>query len=389
MPFVTPKEIADKAVKAYPGFLKDWIRGEGGNYFPHTVRGVDRKFDPKNFSESIKADEKLQLGSLAKRGWGYTVNRKRTNKQSSGKNPYIESITIKKRGDFLRLAKKVDEFAATGRVVERVRAELPPLEGWLVKHVNTLHKHAEAIEGLIGVAQYFLKNPWPDCYLRQIPVPVDTKFIENHTPVLVQWLDALLPVTAYDPSEKKFAQRYGLRDGPPHQALRVLDPQLQQEIGLPFDELSLPLKFMATLSVQNATAVIVENDTNLFLLPAFPRGIGIRGNGNAVVLLERLKWLATNRILYWGDFDVDGFMILSRLRNLFPHTESIMMDFEKMPSLEKHLGGGNGKPAPPAPTNLTSGELAAFEFCSLHNYRLEQEKIPPDFVERAFADMRQ
>ena len=382
MPLVSPKEIVVKAQRAYPRFLKLWVCGKGKSFFPYLVRGVDLKFDPATFSESVNADEKLEEGAAM----GYTVNRERKKNRISGNNPYVTSITIEERNDLLRLANKVDEFTATSRVVERVRAELPQLEDWLVRHVNTLHRHAETVEGLIGVAKYFMNNPWPDCYLRQIPVPVDTKFIELHTPVLVQWLDLLLPVTAYDSSEKKFARRYGLRDGPPHQAMCVLDLQLQQEMGLPFDELSLPLKTMANLVVQNATAVIVENNTNLFLLPALPRGIGIRGNGYAVVLLERLKWLEGNRILYWGDFDVDGFIILSRLRNLFPHTESILMDRETVQSLGKHFGDGNNKPPPTTPTNLTPGELAAFEFCAQNNRRLEQEKIPQDFVERAFAE---
>ena len=373
MSFVTPEQIATKAKNAYPRFLKRWIQGEGEGFFKHPLR-VNLKPDPQDIPGTISASEKLASQSKAVRKWGYTVTYEQIRSRSLGDNPFPKQITIETADDLLRLAKKVDEFAATCLVVERVRAELPQLEDWLVKQVNTLHRHAETVEGLITVAKYFMNNPWPDCYLRQISVPVDTKFIELHTPVLVQWLDLLLPVTAYDSNEKKFARRYGLRDGPPHQAMRVLDPQLQQEMGLPFDELSLPLKTMSTLAVQNATAVIVENNTNLFLLPALPRGLGIRGNGYAVVLLERLKWLEANRILYWGDFDVDGFMILSRLRNLFPHTESILMDGEIVQSLEKHFGDGNNKPPPPSPTNLTPGERAAFEFCARNNRRLEQEK---------------
>ncbi len=385
MPLVSPEEIADKVEKAYPRFLKLWICGEGKDFFRHHLR-VNLKPDPQDIPGTIAASKKLASQSKAVRKWGYTVTYEQIRSRSLGNNPFPKEITIETPDDLLRLAKKVDEFAATRLVVERVRAELPQLEDWLVKHVNTLHRHAETIEGLIGVAKYFMNNPWPDCYLRQIPVPVDTKFIENHTPVLVQWLDLLLPATTYDSSEKKFARRYGLRDGQPHQAMRVLDPQLQQEMGLPFDELSLPLRTLATLSVENATALIVENDTNLFVLPAFPRGIGIRGKGNAVILLERLQWLATNRILYWGDVDVDGFMILSRLRNVFPHTESILMDYETVKALENYFGDGNSKPAPAAPTNLTPVELAAFEFCAQNNRRLEQEKIPQDVVERVFAE---
>ncbi len=383
MPLVSPKQIAAKAENAYPRFLKQWICGEGDRFFPHRLR-VGLSIDPKDPTGTIAACENLLTHSKAERGWGYTVHREQVRTRGFGNNLIPQAITVDTLDDLLRLVKKVNEFAATRRVVDRVRAELPQLEDWLVKHVRTLHRHVESIEGLIRVALYFLDNPWPDCYLRQIPVSVDTKFIEIHTPVLRQWLDLLLPSSAYDDSETKFARRYGLRDGRPHQALRLLDPQLQQELALPFDELSLPLKTIATLPVQQATALIVENDMNLFILPPFPRGIGIHGKGNAVILLERLKWLETNRILYWGDIDVDGFLILSRLRNLFPHVESVMMDHQTMQHHKKHFGDGNNS-TPPAPTNLTPEELAAFEYCSQHNRRLEQEKIPPAFVDQAIA----
>jgi len=383
MPFASPKQIVAKSKNAYPRFLKQWICGEDDSFFPHSLR-VKLAADPQNIPGTIAASQELLSHSKAVRKWGYTVHTEEIRTRDFGKNRFPKSITIDTRDDLLRLAKKVNEFAATCRVVQRVRDELPQLEAWLLKHVLTLHRHAESVDGLIGVAKYFIDHPWPDCFLRQIPVPVDTKFIEFHASVLRQWLDELLPESAYDASEIKFARRYGLRDGQPHQALRLLDPQLQRAIGLPFEELSLPLRTIATLPVEEATALIVENDMNLFILPPFPRGIGLHGKGNAVILLERLKWLKTNRIFYWGDIDVDGLLILSRLRNLFSHVESLMMDRETMRSNEAYAGTGNGT-TPTAPTNLTPGEQAAFEFCSQHNRRLEQEKIPLAFVDRTFA----
>ncbi len=100
--------------------------------------------------------------------------------------------------------------------------------------------------------------------------------------------------------------------------------------------------------------------------------------------LESLRWLETNRILYRGDIDVDGLLILSRLRNLFPHVESLMMDLDTFQRNKDHADKGNGT-TPPAPTNLTTSELAAFDFCARHNRRLEQEKVPQAFVDQAIA----
>ena len=88
------------------------------------------------------------------------------------------------------------------------------------------------------------------------------------------------------------------------------DRDLLPELDLPCDELSLPLRSLANLPIRKTTIVIVENRLNLLTLPALKRAIGIRGEGKAVTRLHRLNWLHDNRIIYWGDIDVDGFLIL-------------------------------------------------------------------------------
>ena len=156
------------------------------------------------------------------------------------------------------------------------------------------------------VAEFFITSPSPDCYARQIPVAVDTKFVERNAGTLRDWLDELLPDSAVDINEEKFERRFGLRDGEPHRGVRLLDRALTAEIPLPFGEASLPLRSIAVLPVERATVFIVENNLNLVTLPAFPRGIGIQGAGDAANRLECVKWLANNRVYYWGDIDVEG-----------------------------------------------------------------------------------
>ncbi len=201
--------------------------------------------------------------------------------------------------------------------------------------------------------------------------------------MLRQWLDALLPSSAIQPGETKFALRFGLRDGQPHTTIRTLDPELQAELGLPFDELSLSLWHLATLSVRRATVVIVENRLNLLTLPPMIRGIAIRGEGKAVTRLARLAWLADNYALYWGDIDVEGFQILSTLRSIFPCVRSILMTDGVLRDHSQLVAEGNGAVCS-EPPNLTDEERAAFRECLSHNMRLEQERLPQDYVDAAF-----
>jgi hypothetical protein len=87
--------------------------------------------------------------------------------------------------------------------------------------------------------------------------------------------------------------------------------------------------------------------------------------------------------LYWGDIDVEGFVILSRLRNLFPHVESVLMDMDAIRQHENILVEGSGAMIA-APTNLTAAEVEAFDYCLNGNRRLEQERISQPYVDRAF-----
>lgn len=384
MAFLTAEQIRARAARVYPRFLTQWISGSHEEFFPYRLR-VRFSVNPQDLKGTIQASEALLAGSKAVKGWGYTVHRERVRMRDFGHNPVPRSITIDTLDDLLRLVDKRAEFEATSRVVAEVRAALPQLSLWLETNVRTLHSLAGSITDLIAVTQYFIANPWPDCYARQIPVPVDTKFVERHWATLRQWLDRVLPSSAMDVNETKFARRFGLRDGQAHRAVRVLDPQLVTELGLPFDELLLPLRSTAALPVTDATVVIVENDLNLLTLPPIARGVGIRGEGNAVNRLEQLRWLGANRVLYWGDIDVDGFVILSRLRNLFPHVESVLMDKSTLHEHERFIIEGNNSSAS-QPTNLTPAEADAFRYCREHNRRLEQERILQPFIDDALIE---
>ena len=301
---ITPDEIATKANNAYRRYLKLWVQGEDRDFFPLRVP-ANLDLNKRDLAATIRAVGRLREKAKETRGWGYTVHWKQVRLRELGNNATPDRITIDTRDDLLKLADCVDDFANTSRSVERIRRDLPGLSDWLRANVRSVAAIAESIDGLIAVTEHFMRHPWPDCYARQFPVSVDTKFIDRNQAILRQWLDILLPASAVNVNENGFSSRFGLRDGQHHRAIRLLDRDLLGELHLPFDELSLPLRSLATLPVRNSTAIIVENRLNLFTLPAMARSVGIEGEGKAVTRLERLKWLHDNRIVYWGDIDVD------------------------------------------------------------------------------------
>ena len=215
-------------------------------------------------------------------------------------------------------------------------------------------------------------------------MPVDTKFIQKNERLLQHWLDKILPASAIAHDETGFSRRYGLRDGLPHHLIRVLDPALQSELGLPFDELSIPMRYLSALPVADCRVIIVENRTNLLTLPAIDRGIALGGVGDGVTRLRDISWLVDCDVVYWGDVDVDGLRILSNMRKILPGLKSMLMDDQALAQHENQMVDGNGKLLAPIGI-LTDSENAALAKCGKENLRLEQEKIPRDAVSAALS----
>lgn len=382
---ISPQEIGAKAARLYPRFLAAWARGEDGDFFPRRVP-AKLKLIKGDLVTTKAAIVRLREASKPQRGWGYRVQWQQRRTRDFGSNEVPVALWIETRDDLLRLAGRSDDFARAERVAARIRQQLPQLDPWVQGNPNQLASLDDKIDRLVAVAQYFMENPWPQCFLRELPLPgIDTKFIERNKGLLRQWLDQLLPDSAIQPGETDFNRRYGLLDGQ-HRTIRVLDPELKRELNLPFDELSLRLSDLATLSVSNVKVVIVENQTTLLTLPPLRRGIALGGIGSSVPLLRNLAWLADCPLYYWGDVDVAGFCILSALRSVLPQTQSRLMDAATLDRFARWVGAGKGAAMAPS-QNLTTGEAEAYERCLRDNLQLEQEKIPRSAVEEMFANL--
>lgn len=372
---ISPQDIRKKAENLYGEYLRSWVRGED-SFFPRPVP-VSRV---PNTDVAVAAQEvqTLRAGSKQVVGYGYSIDWEEINSRRFGRNQFPRRIFFETREDLLRVIGKQREFDSLAATVQFLRGQLPDLEPWIISNLRVLVSLEKEIPGLVAVAMFFRNTPRPDRFVRELPLPVDTKFIERNKGVLRQWLDRLLPPDSILADEEHFERRFGLRYAEPDFFLRFLDSTLQAKLGFPCTSLSLPLSALSSLYVTKAGVIIVENRINLLTLPGVKGCIGLGGLGRAVTLLRYVPWLARCQIRYWGDIDVDGFEILSCVRTLFPQTTSVLMD---KAVLESHRGlsvAGNGRTVA-APANLTEAERAAFDVCVTENLRIEQERLPsPD-----------
>lgn len=121
-------------------------------------------------------------------------------------------------------------------------------------------------------------------------------------------------------------------------------------------------------------------------LPALENSFALFGSGYAIQTLKSVKWLAYCPIFYWGDLDTDGFKILSQLRSYLPQTISIMMNVKTFETFKEFAVTVTESTAENL-LYLTPEEQALYLYLSLHNKRLEQERISQDYGYKYVHDL--
>lgn len=379
---IEPDDIARKALAIYREYMRSWVEG-ATHYFPRRLRA---QTDPgADVVSAIDKVRRLRDGSKDVLGYGYSVEWKEVQSRRHGKNLFPSKIYIATELDLLRLVGKEKEFQRFTDAVSRLRSEFPDLEAWVRSNIVAVTDAAPDLEGLLEVLRYFRDHPRPNQFARELPLAVDSKFVERHEGILWQWLDLVLPPHEIRSDEDHFGRRFGLRYHEPDIFVRFLDPAVQTELGFPCDALAIPLHTVGNWNLRNVTAVIVENRVNLMTLPTCIRAVAIGGLGNGASLLRYVSWLQHARVWYWGDLDSEGLNILSRVRAMYPTTASLFMDRKTLDHFRHLTGRGSGHRSPSGPAHLTPTEAEALRLCVEEGLRLEQERIPQAAVVDMFA----
>jgi hypothetical protein len=375
---ITPVDIKAKATRQYHAFLRSVVEGEP--FFPMQIA----------FRKAKASDDYLVLrdwvqgllaGSKQVRGFGYVVVLQERVSRRYGKQSLPAKISIETQTDFLRLIGKEREFTVWEGKIAGTLAQFPQLKTWFAQSPAHLLSHLDTWEDLLLVCAYFVANPQPNLYLRELPIPVHTKFIENHKGILRRLLDQLLPVIQDD--ETEFEKRYGLLSDEPLIRFRLLDGALQDELNWLATDLTLKLSDCCALeNMAGRTIVIVENKMTFLTLPPVENGVAIFGGGYMVNLLRELQWLADCAIWYAGDLDVHGFEMLSQLRGYWGQTRSFLMDAATFEAYGAFVGAGMPAKSTTLP-HLTKAEQTLHKHLLDNNLRLEQEHIWQTDVQRA------
>lgn len=368
---ITPAEITKKAENKYVAYLQSIV--EGSQFFPLVIVGNKK---PNGDTAIFKRElEELIDNSKEKRGYGYTVEYQTVKTKQHGVQDIPVSISFQEELDYTKFIKKEKETARFKNDIRRIVGLFPELKEWLLKYPTKVIDNNW--DDLLKVCSYFKDTPKPNFYIRELPIKVHTKFVEQNKAVIRELLDIII---AYhiNVDEKQFERRFNLRYDEPLVRFRVLDNSICKQYFNGIEDLSIPINQFQLLNLPIRTVYIVENKMNMLTFPCIDNSIVVWGHGFGVDVMKDVEWMKIKKIYYWGDLDAHGFQILSEIRTHFPQVESFLMD---RATFDIYFEGDKG-----SETNvekelcLTQEENEMFRYLKENNCRLEQEKIPLEYV---------
>lgn len=377
------EEIKRNALKWWKEILQCSLTKSA--FFPREITRIS-KVKPSNtvrdFEKIQDELDALRSDSKEKKGFGYTVIWEEISNRKIGQNVFPSKIVFETLDDYLRLLKKEKDFRDFQTNSEKILSTIPELTEWVKLFPESVITHSGKWDDVLRVLRYFMENPNPDLYIRQLPIPVHTKFIEQYQALITSCLEFLIPTTI-NPSGKTFQRKFNLKYDEPLIRIRILDKSLAIQ-GL--TDISIPINHFKKLEIACLNVIVTENKMNFLALPVLKRTIAIwSGGGFYVRYFSNVEWLKSKEIFYWGDIDVHGLLILDQMRSYFGHTKSIMMDWDTLQSFESEKGSGS----PISSYNLihlSTDERNLFNHLRERNLRLEQEKIPHEYSIKVLYD---
>lgn len=385
---ISPEEIQKQALSWWKPILQSYISGV--SFFPRTIDRIGKVKSAGitgNLELLREQISRLHLHSKSNTGLGYKVRTVNQTFRRAGSQEVPDNIEFESIDDYLSFVQKKEEWKYFQQHYELLVVTFASLKDWAYEYCLSMTDPDIQWADILKVCQYFVAHPRPNLYLRQLPIAVHTKFIEHNTVLIQSLLDFLIPEHIRNAGQQRFAERFYLRYDEPLIRVRILD--MSMLVAGSLSDISIPLSDFQKMNIPVERIIITENKMNFLTLPSMPGGIAIwSGGGFNVSYLREIGWMKGIQIYYWGDIDEHGFQILHQIRSYYVSVESLMMDRGTFERFKQFAVDGMRSKA--ERLELLTGEEEEMyrELKTMERgNRLEQEKIPQGFVERAFREM--
>ena len=370
---ITPAKLRAKASRMFTKIVSSALRGE--NNFPLVITG-NKQVSGNNFSDWKKDIVPMHDQSKAVKGKGYAIDWKdkiiNGSKQSVPSKIYFDTLE-----DFLHFIKKEKEYQHICLAKEIIVSNFPSLEQWANDNPTLLLENHTAWKELVEVCRYFTTHEPPHpYYLRELPIVVHTKFIEANSSLLKRLLDRLLPPEKKNTGSNDFSERYFIKKISIYTQIRILDDALKPHLG--YDECSLALEDAAWLNWVPENVFIIENQACFLSFPKLKNSVAIFGEGFKSRLSKHIPWLSKTKLYCWFDLDTAGFEMLNMIRQHYPNAINFLMEEDTFIAHQNFSVDNKARKKELA--LLTSDEKNLYNYLVLNTKRLEQERIPQQYI---------
>lgn len=386
---ITPEEIrktASRRLDAYEKHLARILAGETDEFtFPVRLAG-------RQSGGTVADATALVQGSIQNKRNGWTICWETRTDRYGNESHIMKAIVAETPVNLAEIAGRREAFLRYRRTLEQVAGAFPDKarEVGLWAQTADIRKALEADVGTTYWADIIMITKWAvsrtvrdDIYIREVPLPVDTKFLERESGILAG-LYAVLTNTDIPEGNHRLEKLYGLKVSPAFVRYRLYGEEERSVTVQTFRNLDAETNLSDTGRI-----FVIENLAVYLSFPLEKEDMCVFGGGFASASAKGAEWMENRRILYYGDLDEYGLMILSLFRGMFPKTESFLMDVVTYDAWRQFSVPGTRPKSTDAYRNLTKSELellAILESNPEHS-RLEQEKIPYTYIRRSLEKL--
>jgi len=369
------KQFSIQLQKAYEDFLRRTIRKE--DFQPVRLRGGKKK------PETTQALHQAIQGFLTyekkegQPGWNITWEHWQSRKL--GKQRWPVDIIIATEEDLVFILKKQEEVSRFRQQLETLVAWNDKISGWLEAQPNRVLQYHPHWKDICAVLDFLMQQDCTAFYLRNLPVPVHTKFIETHQSSILSLIRHFQP-ERFSIEINDLEKALGLRKKPLLYPVRWLDKAMAIQHTAGFDVLALTPSALKSAGWVLKEIWLVENETNLYLLPHRQNALAICSMGYSLHGLKDIPLFFRSSLIYWGDLDEDGFIMLGNFRQYYPHLQSVLMDHQTVLHHQKEIETINYRFSKPV-EGLQKKENVAYLHLLEKKGRIEQEKLQQAFVQ--------
>lgn len=377
---ITPNELFAKVERSFYKVVSSVLKGE--NIFPWAIPS-NKQITGSNYSDWKRDIVPLHQGSKAVKGKGYSVHWKdktiNGTKQSIPAKIYFDTLD-----DYLFFIERTEDFEIIKDAQTLILTAFPSLKAWTESNTSLLFSAHGIWRDVIKVCKYFHSNQPPHpFYIRELPIEVHSKFIEQNAGILKRMLDMLLPAHWINPNETEFALRYGVKKVNIYTQIRILDDHLKPMLG--YDEVGLILDDAAWLKWVPENVFIIENQICYLTFPKVKNSVAIFGEGFKSRMTRHIPWLDKTNIYCWFDLDSAGFEMLDLIRQHYSNAKSFLMD---RTTFDQFAGFSvENKYRKKQLSFLLPEEMQMYEFLQKNNKRLEQERVSQSYVTKQIENL--